>query len=135
MKNECISNFPKFNSQDNDIINNNIFTKDLKEEFEQDTRSYMDGMKKGQNNILVAIRCRPLSFREKNISNIETIKVLDEKIVILMDPIEYNGPNSVFKNRSREQTYAFDYAFDKTTNQHTVLKMRITFYWQILLND
>ena len=35
-------------------------------------------------------------------------------MVILIDPYEYNAPTDVFKNRSREQQYAFDFAFDKT---------------------
>jgi hypothetical protein len=26
---------------------------------------------------------------------------MDNKMVILMDPIEYNGPTTVFKNRNR----------------------------------
>ncbi len=34
-----------------------------------------------------------------------------------MDPYEYNGPNDIFKNRSREQVYAFDFAFEKNCNQ------------------
>ena len=45
------------------------------------------------------------------------MKVLDNKMVILLDPYEYNAPSEVFKNRSREQHYAFDYAFDQYTNQ------------------
>ena len=43
------------------------------------------------------------------------------KMVILMDPIEYNGPTTVFKNRTREQTYAFDFAFDKNEVTWVVL--------------
>jgi len=43
--------------------------------------------------------------------------VLDNKMVILLDPYEYNAPSEVFKNRSREQHYAFDYVFDQYTNQ------------------
>jgi kinesin family protein 18/19 len=33
---------------------------------------------------------------------------LDKKLVILIDPYEYNGHSEIFKNRSREQQYAFD---------------------------
>jgi kinesin family protein 18/19 len=38
-------------------------------------------------------------------------------MVILMDPYEYNAPSEVFKNRSREQHYAFDFVFDQYSNQ------------------
>ena len=77
-------------------------------------------MKKGTYNILVCVRCRPLSQAESQLSRYETIRIMDNKMVILIDPIEYNGPTSVFKNRNREQTYAFDFAFDKNCNQNTV---------------
>ena len=40
---------------------------------------------------------------------------MDKKLVMLIDPYEYNGHSEIFKNRSREQQYAFDYAFDNTT--------------------
>lgn len=78
-------------------------------------------MKKGSYNILVkllykkqvAVRSRPLSQKEKEFSDFEIVKILDKKMVILIDPYEYNAPTDVFKNRSREQQYAFDFAFDK----------------------
>ena len=43
-------------------------------------------------------------------------------MLVLMDPIEYNGPTTVFKNRTREQTYAFDFAFDKYSSQKFVFE-------------
>ena len=42
---------------------------------------------------------------------------MDKKIVCLVDPYEYNGHSEIFKNRSREQNYAFDFAFDNMCNQ------------------
>ena len=86
----------------------------------EDTNAYIEDMKKGTYNILVCVRCRPLSSLEYQLSTYETIRIMDDKMVILMDPIEYNGPNTIFKNRSREQTYAFDFAFDKYSTQNTV---------------
>jgi hypothetical protein len=74
-------------------------------------------MKKGTYNIMVAVRCRPLWNKEKDFSDFEIVKMLDRKMVILMDPYEYNGPNDIFKNRNREQTYAFDFAFDRLCSQ------------------
>lgn len=43
-------------------------------------------------------------------------------MVILIDPYEYNGPTDVFKSRSREQQYAFDFAFDKNCGYKIILK-------------
>ena len=89
---------------------------------DETSKSFIDDMKKGQYNILVCVRCRPLSLSEKQLSTNETIRIMDNKMVVLIDPIEYNAPKNVFKNRSREQTYAFDYAFDKDCNQYTVFE-------------
>ena len=85
----------------------------------EETKSFIEDMKNGSFNILVCVRSRPLSYQEKQLSSYETIKIMD-KMVILTDPIEYNGPSSIFKNRNKDQTYAFDYAFDKFTTQKTV---------------
>jgi hypothetical protein len=46
-------------------------------------------------------------------------------MVVLIDPYEYNGPNDIFKNRSREQNYAFDLAFDNTCNQVSLSSLRL----------
>ena len=100
--------------------NVNIATKNnlVKEE----TKSYIDNLKKGAYNILVCVRCRPLSPLECQLSTSETIRILDNKMLVLIDPIEYNGPSTVFKNRTREQTYAFDFAFDKYSSQKVVFE-------------
>ena len=86
------------------------------------TKSFVEDMKKGSYNILVCVRCRPLSLSEQQLSSYETIRIMDNKMVILMDPIEYNGPSTVFKNRNREQTYAFDFAFDKNSSQNIIFE-------------
>lgn len=65
----------------------------------------------------MAVRSRPLSSKEIEFSENEIVKVMDNKMIILMDPYEYNAPSEVFKNRSREQHYAFDYVFDQYSNQ------------------
>ena len=110
-------NLPQLNNNNND-----------------DTQAYLEDMKKGSYNILVCVRCRPLSNLELQISNYETIKIMDNKMVVLMDPIEYNGPNNIFKNRSREQTYAFDFAFDKYTTQKTVFENSTKFLLEGVVN-
>ena len=88
----------------------------------EETKTYIENLKKGACNILVCVRCRPLSSLERQLSTFETIKIMDNKMLVLMDPIEYNGPTTVFKNRTREQTYAFDYAFDKYSTQKFVFE-------------
>jgi len=88
----------------------------------EETKTYIDNLKKGACNILVCVRCRPLSSLERQLSSFETIRIMENKMLILMDPIEYNGPTTVFKNRTREQTYAFDFAFDKFASQKFVFQ-------------
>ena len=101
---------------------------------EKDTYTYIEDMKKGTYNILVCVRCRPLSSLEYQLSAYETIRIMDNKMVVLMDPIEYNGPNTIFKNRSREQTYAFDFAFDKNSTQTTVFENSTKFLIEGVVN-
>ena len=101
---------------------------------DESTKSFIDDMKKGSYNILVCVRCRPLSFSEKQLSSNETIRIMDNKMVVLMDPIEYNGPKTIFKNRSKEQTYAFDFAFDKNCSQYTVFENSTKFLIDGIVN-
>ena len=115
-------NISSNNNNNNNSNNNNIINENLNNinKIEDETKNYIDDLKKGSYNILVVVRCRPLSILESQISSYETIRIMDKKMVVLMDPIEYNGPNSVFKNRSREITYAFDFAFDKYSTQKEI---------------
>lgn len=48
--------------------------------------SYIQDIKAGSNNILVAVRVRPLSQKELSVIDLDTVKVLDSKIVVLLDP-------------------------------------------------
>ena len=62
-------------------------------------------MKKGESNILVAIRLRPLLDKEILEGQYNLVKILDEKVVILQDPADFeeNGKNELRKNRTREK--------------------------------
>ena len=111
---QILSEIPKYKSIKNFSFHSNPII--------EETKSYVDNLKKGAYNILVCVRCRPLSVLECQLSTCETIRIMDNKMLVLMDPIEYNGPSTVFKNRTREQTYAFDFAFDKYTSQTTVFE-------------
>ena len=41
------------------------------------------------------MRCRPLNPKEKDFSEFEIVKILDKKVVILIDPYEYNGHSEI----------------------------------------
>ena len=98
-------------------------------EFESlDTNKYIVDMNKGNANILVAVRVRPLSHKERQRQSTKSVKVLDEKLVILKDESEL-GPEAAFRigNRSKEQTYAFDIAFDEDASQKYVFEKSTNF--------
>ena len=56
------------------------------QELNKETLNYIDEMKTRVNTILVAIRVRPLNTRELTVSNFDTIKVMDQKVICLLDP-------------------------------------------------
>ena len=90
----------------------------------EDTSQYIEEMKKGSYNILVAVRCRPLSQKEREISDYETIQIMQRKIIILKDPNGYLNPNNI---RTKEQTLAFDYAFDQYEGQNDIFNCTTKF--------
>lgn len=91
------------------------------------TDDYKAEMKKGNSNILVAVRCRPLSIKEKQKQSQKSVKILDEKIIILQD-ISAAKPEEAFRlARSKEKTYAFDYAFDEQFGQQYIFERTTKF--------
>ena len=130
-----IKNFSNTNSNAN--LNNNTNLKQEKEKFDnnlkkqeglktinEETNQYIEEMKKGTYNILVAVRCRPLSQKEKEISLYETLQIMERKIIILKDPNGASNPNNV---RTKEQTLAFDYAFDQFEGQEEIFSCTTKF--------
>jgi len=79
-------------------------------------------MNKGSSNILVAVRARPLSKKEKESDSFEVVEILEGKVVILLDPnLDAPKPEEAFRvNRTKEKQYAFDFAFDKNVTQQEV---------------
>mgnify|MGYP002624180383 CR=1 FL=1 len=73
--------------------------------------------KKNSYNILVAVRCRPLNKKEKEISEKETITIIDEKIIKLKDPNGFLNPNNI---RAKEKILKYDYAFDSLVGQEQI---------------
>ena len=49
----------------------------------------------GGSNIFVAVRVRPLNDKERYISDFETVKVLNENFVVLLDPQYEMAPEDV----------------------------------------
>jgi len=43
----------------------------------------------------VAVRCRPLNSKELTVSDFETVRILDQKLVILLDPGNEFEPEDV----------------------------------------
>ncbi|PHJ25723.1 kinesin motor domain-containing protein [Cystoisospora suis] len=77
-------------------------------------------MKQGQSNILVAVRVRPLLPKEVQAGCRQIVRVLDNRVVLLLDPGPSSQDDVLRLKRSREKRYAFDYAFDEQTDQRCV---------------
>ena len=87
--------------------------------------------KKNVYNILVAVRCRPLNKKEKEISTKETIKIIDDKIVKLKDPNSFLNPNNI---RAKEKIMNFDYAFSPSINQEQIFNSTTKFLIENVIN-
>ena len=53
-----------------------------------------EDMKKGESNIMVAVRLRPLISREISEGQFNLIKILDDKVVVLQDPQDFAEGNA-----------------------------------------
>ena len=80
---------------------------------------HMKAMWAGQSNILVATRVRPLLKDELKKNSKSCARVLDGKVVIVLDPAA-NNKDILRANRSKEKQYAFDVAFDSNSTQEMV---------------
>ena len=79
------------------------------------SEEHMKAMWAGQSNVLVAVRVRPLM--KHDIIKRSCVKVLDSKVVIILDPSFGDKQDILRANRNREKQYAFDYAFDQNASQ------------------
>ena len=79
---------------------------------------HMKAMWAGQSNVLVAVRVRPLL--KHDVTKKGCVKVLDSKVVVVMDPASGDKQDVLRANRSREKQYAFDYVFDQSSDQESV---------------
>ncbi|CAD8201892.1 unnamed protein product [Paramecium octaurelia] len=89
-------------------------------QFEIETKKFIEELKNGVSNILVAIRVRPLSQKERSLSEFETIRILDNKMIVLMDPEQEREEDLLRKNRLKETNFAFDFVFDQWAPQQMI---------------
>ena len=77
----------------------------------EETKTYIDNLKKVICNILVGIGYDWLSSLYYQLYSFETIRIMENKNKILMNPIECNWPTTSFKKRIIKQKYKFFLAF------------------------
>ena len=76
---------------------------------------HMKAMWAGQSNILVSLRVRPIM--KHDVVKKSCVRVLDGKVVVILDPMAEAKVNILRANRSREKQYAFDYVFEPSSSQ------------------
>ena len=81
----------------------------------------MDSNWAAKSNILVAVRVRD------GVVGPKTLKVMDEKVVVAMDPQKAHKKNVLRSKRNRDKQYAFDYAFGPETKQQKVYESTTQF--------
>lgn len=91
-----------------------------------DTSAFMSAMQEGRSNVLVALRVRPLLPKEIKRGDANLIRVMDNKMVVLMDP-GTDEDDFLRRNRSREARYAFDLAFPESAPSSTVYESTTRF--------
>ena len=87
--------------------------------------------KKLSYNILVAVRCRPLSKKEKEISEKETVNIIDRKIIKLKDPNSFLNPNNA---RGKEKIMNFDFVFSSFVGQEEIFNNTTKFLIDKVIN-
>ena len=98
--------------------------------------SVVEELKKGQSNILVAVRLQLMLMKEVEQGQFNLIKMLDDKVVILQDPQDLSEQytSELRKKRTRQKQYAFDYAFDQDAQQEKVFNLTTQFLIEGILN-
>eukprot|EP01038_Epipyxis_sp_PR26KG_P013647 gene13647-18314_t len=79
---------------------------------------HMKAMWAGQSNILVSVRVRPLMKHDQIKKS--CVRVLDSKVVVILDPAAGDKQDILRANRSKEKQYAFDYVFEPGSSQESV---------------
>jgi hypothetical protein len=85
-------------------------------------RSIRPPESKQATTLQVAVRCRPLSAKEK-LKTRDILRVVDGKVVVVLDPDLSKEYLDRVQNRSKEKKYAFDVAFGpESTNEVPLLR-------------
>jgi kinesin family member 18/19 len=84
------------------------------------------------NNILVAVRVRPLSETESKNEGAKIVEALDGNVLILMDPTEDRF--NVSRLRSKEKHYGFDVVLNESSSQQEVFTKTTEFLLEGLIN-
>jgi kinesin family protein 18/19 len=79
---------------------------------------HMKAMWAGQSNVLVAVRVRPILKQDS--CKRSCARVMDMKVVVILDPAQGDKQDVLRANRSREKQYAFDFACDSSSSQEHV---------------
>jgi kinesin family protein 18/19 len=119
---------------DSDLVGNLAISKDYNTDLDKKNKSNtiddrdMGQLENTQNNMIVAVRLRPLGKKEIDREEFEIVRIMDKSLVILMDPLELlNAKGALGKNRSKEKQYAFDFAFDADTGQQEIFQSTTKF--------
>lgn len=83
------------------------------------SRAYREQMWAGQSSMFVAVRLRPLVPGHDRDTESSTVKQLDNKMVVVLDPKPGGvvGASRLRHPRNREKRYAFDHVFDPKDDQ------------------
>ncbi|KAG0625210.1 hypothetical protein M758_2G036500 [Ceratodon purpureus] len=73
-------------------------------------RSIQPPESKQATTLQVAVRCRPLTAKEK-LKSRDILRVIDDKVVVVLDPDTSKDYLDRVQNRSKEKKYAYDVAF------------------------
>jgi len=90
----------------------------IPENQELNMNDHMKAMWAGQSNVLVAVRARPLM--KHDVVKKSCVKVLDGKVVVILDPAAGDKMDVLRANRNKEKQYAFDFVFEAGTAQESV---------------
>jgi kinesin family protein 18/19 len=72
---------------------------------------------KEATTLQVAVRCRPLTAKEK-LKSRDILRVVDDKVVVVLDPDVSKEYLDRVQGRSKEKKYAYDIAFGaESTNE------------------
>ena len=90
------------------------------------------GKKCNKNNIIIAVRVRPLNKREKEESDYKTINIINKDTLTISIPTEYKfnekGKKELKKENKmniineKQKTFKFDFVFDEIIKQNIIYK-------------